>query len=221
MTKPYESVNWGDLARLSPISDVWGIDRGQPVDRYYIDHFLHSHRSDIHGRVLEAKDSGYTRSLGGQQVTDSQVLDIDVANPHATVIVDLSKADALAAEQFDCFILTQTLHIIYDMRGAVGHALRVLRRGGVLLCTIPAVSRVNYEDGGLESGDYWRLTRAAVRRMFAEFVPESCFTIRTDGNVKVCTAFLFGLAAHELSLEELAYSDPWFPLVHSIRVVKP
>jgi hypothetical protein len=221
MTKSHEPVNWGDLGRLSPISNVWGLDRGQPIDRYYIDHFLNSHRSDIRGRVLEVKDSGYTRGLGGQRVTDSQVLDIDAANPHATVVADLSKADALAAEQFDCFILTQTLHIIYDIQGALGHALRVLTRGGVLLCTIPAVSRVNYEDGGLESGDYWRLTRAAVRRVFMEFVPESCLTIRTDGNIKVCTAFLFGLAAHELSPEDLAYSDPWFPLVHSIRVVKP
>ena len=213
--------NWGDLARRSPVSDVWGTDRGLPVDRFFIHQFLDLHRTDIRGRVLEVKDPGYTRMFGGKQVLDAQVIDLDGRNPEATLVADLSSAGAIAADQFDCFILTQTLHIIYDIHAALALAVRMLKPQGVLLCTIPAVSRVNYEDGGLETGDYWRLTGAAEHRLFCEVLPADGFTIQTSGNVKVCAAFLFGLAAEDLSVEDLKFNDPWFPLVHCVRAVKP
>jgi SAM-dependent methyltransferase len=215
-----QAVSWGDLDRSSPVSQVWGLDRGKPVDRYYIEQFLDVHGSDIRGRVLEIKDSGYTRLFGTTAVTDSQVLDIDATNAHATIVADLSKAVDVASEQFDCVILTQTLHIIYDLRGALGHAKRILKSGGVLLCTVPAVSRVNYEDGGLESGDYWRLTRSAVVRLFSELFAAGDVEVTTFGNVRTSTAFLYGLAIEDLGGRDLAFHDPWFPLVHGIRAVK-
>ena len=43
------TLDWGDLRRLQPVSSVWGIDRGQPLDRYYIERFLNRHRKDIRG----------------------------------------------------------------------------------------------------------------------------------------------------------------------------
>jgi hypothetical protein len=79
---------------------------------------------------------------------------------------------------------------------------------------------VNYENGGLQSGDYWRLTHAAVRRLFDEVLPATSTEITTYGNVAVCSAFLYGLAATEIPPEDLAFSDPWFPLIHCIRAVK-
>jgi hypothetical protein len=78
---------------------------------------------------------------------------------------------------------------------------------------------VNYEDGGLEAGDYWRLTQAAVRRLFAASLPTGTFMVETHGNVRACSAFLYGLAAHELAEEDLAFRDPWFPLIHAVRAV--
>src|SRR5689334_3710614 len=39
-------VRLGDLRRLTPISRNWGFDRGQPVDRYYIENFLAVQSSD-------------------------------------------------------------------------------------------------------------------------------------------------------------------------------
>jgi len=145
---------------------------------------------------------------------------VDATNPNATLIADLAHADHLDAAQFDCFILTQTLHIIYDIRSALRHAIRLLKPGGVLLCTIPALSRVNYENGGLNSGDYWRLTHAAVRQLFDEFLPAASTKVATHGNVAVCSAFLYGLAATEIPQDDLEFSDPWFPLIHCIRAVK-
>jgi peptidoglycan/xylan/chitin deacetylase (PgdA/CDA1 family) len=171
--------------------------------------------------VLEVKDASYARNLGDRRVTQFDVLDIDASNPHATIVADLAHAGHVPAEQFDCFILTQTLHIIYDIRAAVSHAARLLKPGGVLLCTIPALSRVNYEDGGLDGGDYWRLTEAAVRQLFAEVFPLDHFEVRTYGNVRVCTAFLYGLACEDLAPADLDVADPWFPLIHCVRAVKP
>lgn len=212
-------VNWGDLRRLTPLSNTWGLDRGRPLDRYYIENFLERRRSDIQGRVLEIKDSNYTHGFG-TGVTRADALDVDAGNSRATIIADLAKPETVPADQFDCFIFTQTLHIIYDVRAAISSAHRLLRPGGVLLCTVPSVSRVNYEDGGLESGDFWRFTGACVRRLFGEvFAPENV-TVDGYGNVLTCAAFLYGLAPDELTRDELDFVDPWFPLIFCIRAVK-
>lgn len=213
-------LTWGDLSRESPLSDVWGTDRGQPVDRYFIEAFLNEHGADVRGHVLEVKDSGYTARFGGDRVRRSSVLDVDPANHVATVIGDLAIPGGVPLDGVDCFILTQTLHIIFGIEGAVREAVRLLSPGGVLLCTIPAVSRVNYEDGGLEDGDFWRLTAAAVRRLFEQVPEVDGLEVKTYGNVRTCAAFLYGLAAEELPDDVLDHHDPWFPLLHGVRVVK-
>jgi peptidoglycan/xylan/chitin deacetylase (PgdA/CDA1 family)/GT2 family glycosyltransferase/SAM-dependent methyltransferase len=216
-----EALDWGDLRRLSPISPVWGLDRGKPLDRHYIEGFLERHRADIRGRVLEIKDAGYTNRFGGSQVTRSDVLDVDAGNPLATIVADVTRADAIPPDSFDCFILTQTLHIIYDVRAALGHAYRMLKPEGVLLCTLPCVSRISYEDGGLEGGDFWRFTEASVRRLFAEVFPVEAFEVVSYGNLMMCAAFLHGLAPDEVTPGELEETDPWFPLLCAVRAVKP
>ena len=212
-------VEFGDLRRTAPISPVWGLDRGIPLDRYYIHRFLDRHQSDIRGRVLEVKDSGYARAFGADRVTACDVLDVDRANTRATVVADLSRADTIADETYDCFILTQTLGVIYDVAGSVRHAVRVLKPGGVLLCTLPAAGRISSEEG--LDGDYWRFTEASVRRLFADVLPPGSFEVNGRGNVLACTAFLYGLAPHELTAEELDTVDPYFPVVYTVRAVKP
>src|SRR5262249_43672779 len=134
-------VSLGDLRRLEPVSSVWGLDRGRPIDRHYIETFLDSRREDIGGRLLEGEDPGYTEIFGGDAVTVMDVLDIDSTNQRATIVADLSRADGIPSNRYDCFILVQTLHIIYDVKAALAHAYRILKAGGVLLCTVPAVSR--------------------------------------------------------------------------------
>jgi hypothetical protein len=50
------TVDFGDLRRVRPISRAFALDRGLPVDRHYIEHFLAAHAADIRGRVLEIGD---------------------------------------------------------------------------------------------------------------------------------------------------------------------
>lgn len=211
-------VDFGDLRRLTPLSPVWGLDRGKPLDRYYIEAFLERHRADVRGRVLEVKDPAYTVAFGGDRVTRSDVVDIDGANPCATVFADLT-AGTLPADTYDCFILTQTLGVIYDVRAALRTAYRVLKPGGVLLCTLPASGRISYEGAALD-GDFWRFTEASARRLFAEVMPSGDFDVAGFGNVLAATAFLYGLAPHELTTDELEHADPFFPVVYGVRAVK-
>lgn len=86
-------INLRGLARLHPISRLFGYDRGQPIDRYYIENFLLQHKSDVHGRVLEIGDNTYTKKFGGTRVDQSDVLHAVEGNPSATIVADLAQAD--------------------------------------------------------------------------------------------------------------------------------
>src|SRR5439155_26848306 len=103
------------LLGVRPVSDHWGWDRGTPIDRYYIDGFLTRHAEDVRGRALEVKDPAYVRRFD-HGVTSIDVLDIDRNNTQATIFADLAAGDGIPEGQFDCFILTQTLQYIYDVR---------------------------------------------------------------------------------------------------------
>jgi peptidoglycan/xylan/chitin deacetylase (PgdA/CDA1 family)/SAM-dependent methyltransferase len=214
------AVDWGDLRRISPLSPVWGLDRGGPVDRHFIEKFLEKHKEDIRGRVVEIKDSGYATRFGEERVERIDVLDVDPQNPRATLVADLSQPGAVPAGQCDCFVFTQTLHIIYDFRRVLESAYKLLKPGGVLLCTVPCVSRVSNEDGGLDNGDFWRFTEASVRALFSEQFGAAHVEVTPHGNLMVCAAFLLGLAPGELSGEKLDETDPSFPLICTIRAVK-
>ncbi len=213
-------VSLGDLRRLRPISSYFGFDRGTPVDRVYIEEFLRRRADDVRGRVLEVKDRAYTRACGGDAVTRSDVLDIDPENPHATLVADLERPEQLPAGAFDCFILTQTLHLIFDARAALAAAARTLRPGGVLLVTVPAISQLDAWSLRQGGGDYWRFTSRALRRLLAEAFPGGQVEVEGAGNVLAATAFLHGLAAEELDPEELRFHDPVYELLALGRAVK-
>jgi SAM-dependent methyltransferase len=206
----------GTIRRTKPLSDHYGRERGTPVDRYYIEQFLAAERAAIRGRVLEVMNRDYTERFG-IGVDSSDVLDIDPGNPNATIVGDLAAADAVPTGSFDCFILTQTLQYIYDLKEAVVHAHRILSPGGTLLCTVPVVSRIDRRQLGSE---YWRLTAAACSRLFDEVFPPDGVAVRERGNVLAAVAFLVGMAAEELSARDLERDDPFFPVVVTVRATK-
>ena len=211
-------LEWGDLRRIGPVSRDWGYDRGEPVDRRYIDEFLAWHSSDVQGAVLEVQEDDFTRAYGGPRVRESSVLDIDAANTRATLLADLRAAPHIAPNRFDCIILTQTLHVVDDMAAVLRECHRILKPGGVLLATVPAASRVCLEYG--EHGDFWRTTPAGARALLRyAFTPAQTATT-VFGNVLANTAFLQGLASSDLTEPELAAPDPYFPALTGIRARK-
>jgi SAM-dependent methyltransferase len=210
-------VRLGSLRRTTPVSDRWGWDRGTPIDRHYIDAFLEEHRGDIRGRVLEVRDSRYTERFGSG-VTQADVLDIDESNADATIVADLTATAELPAGLFDCFILAQTLQYIFDLEAAIRGAHRVLRPGGVVLATVPAVSRIARSAG--IGGDYWRFTGASCRRLFSGAFGEENVAVRSFGNALTGAGFLMGLSVEDLSPEQLRLADEFFPVLIAVRASK-
>ncbi len=218
---PVGLVRFGSLRRVTPLSRDWGYDRGQPIDRHFIEQFLAKHAADIQGHVLEIGTDMYTRRFGGERVTRSDVLHVAEDHPHVTIIADLTdpEAEQLKADTFDCFILTQTLHVIYDVRAALCTAHRILKPGGVLLVTAPGLGPISGYDMD-RWGDYWRFTSRSLKRLLDETFPSSDVSVEAHGNVLACVAFLHGISADELKPSELEHVDPGLQLLIAARVRK-
>lgn len=212
-------VDFGDFRRLRPISRAWGGDRGLPIDRYFIEQFLSAHQADIHGRVLEVDSNRYTAEFGGSRVNESEILDIDPANPRATIVADLADAPLIPDADFDCVICTQTLQLIPALEQAIRTLERILRPGGTALVTIPTLSRLVTE-GDVVIPDYWRLTSWGAREMFERSFPREAITVHSYGNLLTSICFLHGLASVELDPAELNEKDPRFEQLIGIRAVK-
>lgn len=207
-------------ASVSPVSDSVGFDRGQPIDRYYIEEFLSAHSSDIKGRTLEFGNRTYTRKFGGDKVVISDVLSVEEGNPEATIVADLASANQIQSDTFDCIIMTQTLQMIYDFHPALMHLHRILKPGGVLLVTTHGISKICRREGRDKWGEYWRFTAQSIRKIFLGYFPDDKLTIETYGNVLAAVSILHGLAAHELSKSELDFRDPDFEVLIGVRAVK-
>lgn len=220
LRKSIRSVNIGSLRRLTPISRHFGIDRGLSIARYYIDRFLHTYASNIQGHVLEIGDDNYTRKFGGDRIIKSDVLHVVEGNPLATIVADLTCADHIPSNIFDCIIFTQTLQFIYDVRAAIRTLYRILKPGGVLLATCHGISQISRSDMDCW-GEYWRFTTLSARLLFEEVFPEENIEVRAHGNVLAAISFLHGLAAEELTKQELDYHDPDFELMITVKAVKP
>jgi hypothetical protein len=207
------------LTRLDPVSRTFGFDRGKPVDRWYIERFLAEHADDVHGRVLEVAEPTYTQRYGGDDVTQSEVLFAAPGDPEATVVGDLATGQGLPRGAYDCFVMTQTLQVIYDVSGAVRGTRDVLATNGVLLATVPGISQISREDRR-DWGDWWRFTSDSVRRLFGDAYGAENVEVEAHGNVLSAACFLYGFAAEELSEAELAYRDHDFEMLMTIRAVK-
>lgn len=224
-------VRFGDLRRPAPLSRWYGLDRGLPVDRYYIEDFLSRHSrspgygaGDFRGRVMEVGGDEYTRRFGASEdgspaVERIDVLHVDSSNPKATVVGDLASGEGVPSEEYDCIVCTQTLHVVFDVRGAIASLHRALKPGGVLLATVAGISQTCRPDRDLW-GDYWRFTSLSARRLFEERFPPEGVTVEAYGNVLAASAFLYGIAAGELRTEELDVRDPDYEMLVAIRAVK-
>jgi SAM-dependent methyltransferase len=162
-------------------------------------------------------NADYTHRFGSSRVTSSDVLDINPANTAATVVADLGEPASLPPERFDCVIFTQTLHLVPDMAAALANVWRSLAPGGVLLLTVPTVGR--HQARRNFHHDRWRVTQSGLEWLLSALTGGRA-EITTYGNVLSCSAFMYGLAAEELSREEITVFDREFPLIVAARVFK-
>jgi hypothetical protein len=211
-------VSWKNLRTTTPVSDVFGFDRGTPIDRYFIDRFLQKNASHIRGRVLEIGEDTYTKKFGMPGVT-SEVLHFEKGNSKATIIGDLTRKETLPAGMIDCFICTQTFNFIYDFKQAIAGAHHVLKKDGVLLATLAGLCQISKYD--MERwGDYWRFTTRSAEEVFGEVFGKDNISVAYHGNVLVATSLLHGLSAEELTAEELTTLDPVYQIIITVIAKK-
>jgi SAM-dependent methyltransferase len=215
---PLGSIRFGDLRRTSPISTEFGYDRGTPIDRYYIEAFLARHADDIAGRVLEIGDDAYTTRFGGARVVRSDVLHIDASSSRATLIGDISQGGVLPDCTFDCIILTQTLHLVFDFRAAIASIHQALKRGGVLLLTVPGISQI--DRGRWESSWYWAFTPLSISRLLKMQFGAANVQVEGRGNVFAASMFLYGLAVEDVAPHELDVVDESYPVTITVRATR-
>jgi len=212
-------VKWYDLKKTKPVSEIFGLERGTPIDRYYIEKFLAANSNHIKGNVLEIAESTYTKQFGGDKVTKKEILHYTNDNPEATIIGDLTKIESLPADRIDCFICTQTFNFIYDFKKAIGGAYHLLKKDGFLLATLGGISQISRYDMD-RWGDYWRFTSLSALQSFEEIFGKGKVKVETYGNVLTAISFLEGISVEELSQKELDHKDENYQLLITVVAQK-
>jgi hypothetical protein len=208
--------NWMSLRRTAPFEPDFGCNRGTPIDRYYIEHFLQANKHFIKGLVIEIGDNIYTKKFG-QAIEKSEVLHYDNSLAKATIIGDLTKTSTLPAGIADCFICTQTLNFIFDLDLAVAGIRHLLKKGGVGLITVAGLCQISKYDFD-RWGDYWRFTTQSTRQLFEKHFDKDDITIQAYGNVFAATCLLQGVVTEDVTHGELDVKDEVYQVVISVLV---
>lgn len=203
--------------RLHPVSRSFGLDRGTPIDRHYIELFLRSNQHLINGTVIEIAESTYTRAFGAPGATPLILHSVPCEN--ADLVLDLTSdfsENALA----DCIILTQTFPFIFNLDKASRNCIQLLKPGGSLIITVPGITQISRYDMD-RWGQYWSFTTKSIQRLFEPHVPSENIRISHYGNVFAASAFLYGITANELAPDELNYIDNDYQMLIGAVVTRP
>jgi SAM-dependent methyltransferase len=211
--------------RLRPLRDG-RLDRGTVIVRYYWAQFLDRRRADIRGRGLEIGETTTLRAYGGDAITQAEALDLAPHSDEVTVVADLTRADDVPSDSYDCFVIQFTMTVIYDIEAALYHAIRILKPGGVLLINFACVDY--YLHRGLDMGTgaplymYWWYTPLQVEDLLQRSgLTREDYQLSIYGNLFTRMAFQLNLPAEELARFELDHTDPGHPLLICARIVKP
>lgn len=214
------TAGWQAVGRdAEPASRRFGIERGLPIDRWYIERFLAGQSARIRGRVLEVGDGHYTRRFGGDRVQRGDVLNPVAGGAETTVVGDLASGSGIPAAAFDCIILTQVLPFIYDVAGVMRTVERSLRPGGAALITVPGISQISRFDMD-RWGDFWRFTDRSLGELLRQGFADGSYTIETWGNVRVAAAFLYGLCREELDEATLLHRDADYQVLLTATAIR-
>ena len=141
----------------------------------------------IDGRDLHVLDVGgriqpYRPLIEGQI---RRYLAVDLRPTPLVNIVARGEQIPLASAQFDLVICTQMIEYTSEPRAVIAEIYRVLKPGGRLLLSVPAVSPRDSEQ------DHWRFLPAAIRHLLAgfshaEIVPEGGSVVGFFRTINAC-----------------------------------
>ena len=210
------------LKSTVPVSRVFGLDRGKPIDRLYIEQFILESKDEIQHvscpfRILEVGERTYSKFISKElhlKDVSSDVLNYKNGE-------DLTKKDTLKKDAYNLFICTQTFNFIYDVKKAIEGAYYMLAPGGMLLATVAGsitpISRYDMD----RWGHFWGFTNLSANLMFSEVFGESNVEVFSYGNALSATAFVQGLAIEDFEdMGLLTEKDEDYQILIGIRARK-
>jgi SAM-dependent methyltransferase len=180
----------------------------------------------VRGRALEIGTTATLHQYGGPNLWCAEALDLTAHEQDITVVADLSRADGIPSDTYDCFVNQFTMHVIYDVEAALYHSIRILKPGGVLLVNFPCVDY--YFPSGLDMQTgvplflFWWFTPIQVENLLRRIgLNAADYQLTIYGNLFTRVAYQMNMPAEELTAHELEFRDPGHPLLICARVVKP
>lgn len=211
-------VCFGSFKKSEPVNPAFGFDKGSPVDRIYIDQFLGENASAIKGKVLEIGEATYSNKFAPRGLAETFVLSF-YEGEGVDYVGRLEDMKGIADESFDCIILVQTLHYVFNMFDALKEIYRVLKPGGTVLCCVPGLSQISRYDMDMW-GDRWRLTDLSARELFETQFEASKVKVKTFGNAYTATAFIQGIPAERLRPKSFMTHHPDYQVLVSVVAQK-
>lgn len=195
-------VRLATLARRTP-------GRGRELAEHYAREHVAAWRHDVRGRVLELGGLGTARHLvatlghgAGRRVAE-------------VVAADLDQLAGVPSAAFDTVLALSVLHRRPAPEEQVQALHRVLRPGGTLLLTEPALAAAAAGDA------QWLATVEGVRATLSgPFAPPDV-AVGSRGNLHVVTAALHGLGPEELGAGRLRVIEPEHPVLVTARALRP
>ena len=195
-----------------PYSRNFGLERGSPVGRYYVEKFLRENAGRITGRCLEFGEPRYKSYF--PKATRYEITDV-VSRPGVNYVCDIHNPQGMPKDYFDAVICTQVFEHLAHPERAAQSLYELMAPGGILLLTAPFINPVHYVPT-----DFRRFTPECLDMIIQEagFIVES---IGYGGNSLVSTGSLMGMVQEDFSIAELEKKDPVYPYNILIRARKP
>lgn len=211
LTVPVGDIDFGDLKRKLPFCPRFGHFRGTPIDRYYLDRFIDEIRSEVKGATLEIGGNRNNRDLYKFTNTTSY-LAMDLAGEGLDIAGDAHDPGVVEEASLDTVVLFNVLEHCERPWVVVDNIYNWLKPGGHVFCMVPNAQRVHRVPQ-----DYWRILPDAMNSIFARFPRRKPYIY---GNPLTTLASHYGIAAEELSREELDYYNENYPVANCIHAQK-
>lgn len=206
------SLDWGDFRRKVPICQAFGLTRGTPVDRYYLRQFIEEIQEQVNGKILEVggtpKDKDFYQLNQGSSY---QILNLE-AGSGVDIVGDIHNPSVMEPESLDSVIIFNVLEHCYAPWIAVENIHKWLKSGGKCFAMVPNGIRVH-----ATPVDYWRPLPDGMNFLFRNFSQQKLYVY---GNPISVIASYHGIAAEELSEEELNTFHPDYPVATCIVAEK-
>jgi len=197
-------IAWGDLRRKYPICPFYGMTRGTPIDRYYLQKFIRKIKKEVTGKAIEF---GGTRSEFSQYqfslVNEYLAVDI-IETPEVDIVGNIFDKSLFKNNSCDSIIIFNVLEHLDNPDKAIDNMNHWLKPGGKIFCMVPNAQRVHFYPK-----DYWRFMPDGLAELFKKFKKTHCFVY---GNLTSTIASLMGISVEELSTRELDECNPYYPV---------